>query len=67
MANTTYKNIDEYISSFSGDTHDILVKVRDIIKVAAPQATEGISYATPTFYDKGKYLVYSNFQKTMDF
>ena len=42
-------SIDEYISVFPKETQDILAQLRDIIKKAAPQAEEVISYAMPAF------------------
>lgn len=43
------ETIDEYISSFDKGTQIRLELVRALIKKAAPEATEKISYAVPTF------------------
>jgi uncharacterized protein YdhG (YjbR/CyaY superfamily) len=43
------ENIDEYIAGFPADVQEILQKVRQTIKKAAPTAQERISYQMPTF------------------
>ncbi|OQB74825.1 MAG: hypothetical protein BWX90_00171 [bacterium ADurb.Bin132] len=43
------KNIDEYISSFPDETRLLLEKMREVIKSAAPEAKEVISYQMPAF------------------
>jgi uncharacterized protein YdhG (YjbR/CyaY superfamily) len=55
---TQPQTIDEYISTFPKEVQDLLRKLRSVIKTAAPETTEGISYRIPTFYLDGKYLVY---------
>ncbi len=51
-------DIDEYIAAFPPDTRARLEEVRAIIREAAPDATETISYAIPTFDLGGKHLVH---------
>ncbi|MDF2671850.1 MAG: hypothetical protein K0R09_115 [Clostridiales bacterium] len=46
---TTYKSIDEYILQFPPEIQDILNTLRKVIKEAAPEAKEKISYQMPTF------------------
>jgi len=53
-----YKDIDEYLANFSGDTRQKLDTMRQIIKEVAPEATEKISYGIPTFTLNGKNLVH---------
>ncbi len=53
-----YKDIDEYLTNFSGDTRQKLDTVRRIVKELAPEATEKISYGIPTFSLNGKNLVH---------
>ena len=53
-----FSSIDEYIESFPGDIQEIMNKIRETIKAAAPDAGEKISYNMPTFTLNGKYLVY---------
>jgi uncharacterized protein YdhG (YjbR/CyaY superfamily) len=42
--------IDGYIMQFPDNIQDILKKLREVIKEAAPEAKEKISYQMPTFY-----------------
>jgi uncharacterized protein YdhG (YjbR/CyaY superfamily) len=51
-------SIDEYIADFPPETQILLQEVRAIISKAAPEATETISYAIPTFDLAGKHLVH---------
>lgn len=44
--------VDEYIASMPRESQDMLVKLRDIIKRAAPEAVERLSYGMP-FYEYG--------------
>jgi uncharacterized protein YdhG (YjbR/CyaY superfamily) len=55
---TAPEDIDEYIAGFPNDVQKILGKIRMMIRKAAPDAEETISYQIPTFTLKGKYLVY---------
>ena len=47
--NTAIKTTDEYIAQFPKSTQVQLEKIRAIIKKAAPEAEEKISYGIPTF------------------
>ena len=51
-----YKNIDEYISHFSGEIQVILERLRRVIQESAPEATEAISYGMPTFKQNGNLV-----------
>lgn len=53
-----YTTIDEYIKTFPNSVQNILERVRQTIKKAAPEAREAISYQMPTFKLKGKNLIY---------
>lgn len=55
---TKYKTIDEFIESFPKDVQDSLNEIRKVIKKAAPDATEAMSYGMPTFKLNGKNLVH---------
>ena len=50
-------NIDEYIAGFPEHTQEILEKLRDTIRKAAPEAEETMSYQMPAFKFHGM-LVY---------
>ena len=51
-------NIDDYIATFPKDIQQNLEQIREIIKKAAPDVEETISYAIPTFTLNGEYVVY---------
>jgi uncharacterized protein YdhG (YjbR/CyaY superfamily) len=53
-----FETIDAYIASFPPDVQAKLNAVRRVIRRAAPQTEETISYGIPTFTLDGKYLVY---------
>ncbi len=48
--------VDEYIAQFPEDVQRILDRIRTVIREAAPDAAERISYEIPAFYWDG-YLV----------
>ena len=59
MANrSTANSIDEYIAGFPPETQKVLEELRALIKASAPDTTETMSYAIPTFDLKGKHLVH---------
>ncbi len=59
MANdSTASPIDDYIAGFPPETQKVLEEVRALIKSVAPDATETISYAIPTFDLNGHHLVH---------
>lgn len=55
---STATSIDEYIAEFPPETQGVLEELRALIKAAAPDAIETISYAIPTFDLNGKHLVH---------
>lgn len=55
---STATSIDEYIAEFSPETQKVLEEMRALIAATAPDATETISYAIPTFDLNGKHLVH---------
>lgn len=54
----TAGSIDEYIADFPAETRAALEELRTLISLAAPEASETISYAIPTFDLEGKHLVH---------
>jgi uncharacterized protein YdhG (YjbR/CyaY superfamily) len=59
MANrSTASSIDEYIAQFPPETQKVLRELRALIRASAPDATETISYAIPTFDLNGRHLVH---------
>ena len=61
------KTIDEYISSFPADIQAKLEAVRATIHAAAPEATESIKYAMPTFELKGNLVHFAAFKNHIGF
>jgi uncharacterized protein YdhG (YjbR/CyaY superfamily) len=55
---STATEIDEYIAEFPPETQPVLREVRELIRASAPEATETISYAMPTFDLNGRHLVH---------
>ncbi len=60
-------SIDEYILKFPKDTQEILLEIRKVIKEAAPEATEKISYQMPTFYLHGNLVHFAAFKSHIGF
>ena len=61
-------SIDEYISEFPAETQQVLKEMRALIRAAAPDATETISYAIPTFDMNGQHLVhFAGFERHIGF
>ena len=56
---TAPKNIDEYIAGFPNDVREILEKIRQTVKKAAPDAEETIKYKIPTFTLKGNLIYFA--------
>ncbi|WP_409228717.1 iron chaperone [Gudongella sp. SC589] len=61
------QDIDEYIEQFPDDVQEILKKIRRIIRDAAPDATEKISYKMPTFYLNGNLVHFAAFKSHIGF
>ncbi len=55
-------SVDEYIQSFPKEIQAILEEVRQVIRSAAPQAEEGISYQMPAFKLNGILVYYAAFK-----
>lgn len=65
---STASTIDEYIAQFPAEVQERLEEIRSIIRAEAPDATETISYAIPTFDLNGKHLVhFAGFAKHIGF
>ncbi|GAC1311123.1 MAG: DUF1801 domain-containing protein [Mucilaginibacter sp.] len=56
---TKFKTVEEYFSEFPQSTQRILEQVRKIIKHAAPEAKEVISYNMPAFKLNGVLVYYA--------
>jgi len=56
------ETIDEYIQQFPEDIQVVLLKLRQMIKEAAPEATEKISWDMPTFLLHGNLIHFACFK-----
>jgi len=65
--NTSFNSIDEYIEQFPEEIQTILQKIRSVIKEAAPEATEKISYQMPTFFLKGNLVHFAAYKNHVGF
>jgi uncharacterized protein YdhG (YjbR/CyaY superfamily) len=65
---STARTIDEYLAEFPPETRAVLEEVRALIRAEAPEATETISYAIPTFDLGGRHLVhFAGYEKHIGF
>lgn len=55
--------VDKYIAKFDPDVRDVLQKVRETIRAAAPEAIEVISYQMPAFKLKGILVYFAAWKK----
>ncbi len=69
MENTKqeFHNTDEYIMMFPEEIQDKLRLIRRVIKEAAPEAAEKISWQMPTFYLEGNLVHFAAFSKHIGF
>ena len=62
-----FNSIDEYIDAFPVDVRSKLDELRAIIKAAAPEAQEKISYQMPTFTLNGNLIHFAAYKKHIGF
>jgi len=62
-----FSTIDEYISQFPPDVREKLQQMRAVIKEAAPEAAEKISYQMPAFYLNGNLVYFAAFKYHIGF
>lgn len=67
MNKTTFSNIDEYIAIFPPSTQNLLTQIRQLISKAAPNATESIKYAMPTFEYFGNLVHFAAYKNHVGF
>ena len=60
-------SIDEYIAQFSPEVQAKLRAIRELIRRAAPAATERISYGIPTFHLNGNLVHFAAFKRHIGF
>ena len=61
------KTIDEYIARFPPQVQEILEKIRQTVRKAAPGAEETIKYGMPTFTLNGNLVYFAAFKKHIGF
>ena len=59
--------IDDYISGFPPETRALLVRMRELIRAAAPEASEKISYGMPTFFLNGNLVHFAGYKGHIGF
>jgi uncharacterized protein YdhG (YjbR/CyaY superfamily) len=62
-----FDSIDEYIANFPAEVQKILRELRAVIKAAAPDAEERISYQIPAFTLKGNLVYFAAYKKHIGF
>jgi uncharacterized protein YdhG (YjbR/CyaY superfamily) len=60
-------SIDEYIANYPEDVQKKLQELRAVIKAAAPDAEEKISYQMPTFTLNGNLVYFAAFKNHIGF
>ena len=61
------KTIDEYVAGFPPDVQAVLQKIRQVVRSAAPDAQETISYQIPAFKLDGVLVYFAAFKKHIGF
>lgn len=65
---TAYKNVDEYLANFSGETRKKLEQIRKTIKdVVPPEAGEKIAYGIPTITFHGNLVHFAGYETHIGF
>ncbi|MES2810239.1 MAG: DUF1801 domain-containing protein [Bacteroidota bacterium] len=67
MKSEQAKNIDEYIAAFPENVQELLQIMRATIQEAAPEATEAIAYAIPTFKQNGNLVHFAGYKNHIGF
>ena len=64
---TSVGSIDEYIAAFPAEIQETLHNIRQVIRDAAPEASEAISYQMPTFKLNGNLVHFAAFKDHIGF
>lgn len=59
--------IDAYVAGFPEDVQPVLRRMREVIRRAAPGATEAMKYGVPTFVLDGNLVHFGGFQRHVGF
>lgn len=60
-------DIDSYIAQFPPDVAEILERIRETIRKAAPKAVEAMKYQLPTFVQNGNLVHFGAFKSHIGF
>jgi uncharacterized protein YdhG (YjbR/CyaY superfamily) len=63
MATVKHKSVEDYIAEYPFEIQNLLVRMRGIIKKAAPQAEEMISYNMPLYKWNGMLVSFAAWKK----
>ncbi len=63
----TYKDIDSYIKAAPKEARALLKQMRTVVKKAAPEAKEAISYGIPTYKLNGHLVHFGAFKDHISF
>lgn len=64
---TSLNEIDLYINTFPENVQALLQEMREIIKKAAPNAEEIMSYQMPAYKQKGRLVYFAGYKKHIGF
>jgi uncharacterized protein YdhG (YjbR/CyaY superfamily) len=67
IAMKKFRTVDEYVSALRGDARERIESLRKVIRQAAPQAEEVISYNMPAFESSGMLVWYAAFKDHVGF
>lgn len=67
MEKLTPASVDAYIAAFPAEVQARLQEIRSIIKAAAPEAEERISYQMPAYFWKGVLVYFGGFKDHISF
>lgn len=67
MTENEYQTIDEYIDLFTPEVREKMRELRRVIREAAPEATEKISWQMPTFYLHGNLVHFAGHKNHIGF
>jgi uncharacterized protein YdhG (YjbR/CyaY superfamily) len=63
MPRSNATTVDAYIAEFPPETRAVLEEMRALIRAAAPEATERVSYAMPAFDLNGPLVYFGGFAR----
>ncbi|MCB0204760.1 MAG: DUF1801 domain-containing protein [Caldilineae bacterium] len=63
----TEKTVDAYIEGLDGWQHETAVRLRGIVKSAAPNARESLKWAQPVYEADGPFCYFKAFKSSLNF